>query len=499
MGVSPTMKLEALLASIATLKVEGAVDRDVVALAYDSRRVKPGTVFVALRGAKVDGSQFVEQAIAAGAEAVVSETEEFRTRATNVTVADARIALADLAAAFYQHPARALKIAGVTGTNGKTTTTFLLKHICEATMHRCGLIGTVRYEVGDRILPAARTTPESLEVQDLLWQMRAAGCKAVAMEVSSHALMQARVRGVEFDTAIFTNLTQDHLDYHKTMEAYFEAKAGLFTGLAEQPKKKAKAVINLDDRYGAQLAGRIEKEVPVISYGVGARADFRASNVRIDFNGTSYQLDAGGRSYLVRLPQIGQFNVYNSLAAIAGAHALGVDVRSAVLALASATAVPGRLEAVPAQRNFRVFVDYAHTDDALLNVIKTCRELNPARLIVVFGCGGSRDKTKRPRMGAVVDQHADFSIVTSDNPRQEEPLAIIEDIKPGMTRGNFEVIVDRKEAIFKAIAMAAPRDIILIAGKGHETYQEFADHTEPFDDVAVARQALEAKRVEPLD
>ena len=493
------MKLEALLASIATLKVEGAVDRDVVALAYDSRRVKPGTVFVALRGAKVDGSQFVEQAIAAGAEAVVSETEEFRTRATNVTVADARIALADLAAAFYQHPARALKIAGVTGTNGKTTTTFLLKHICEATMHRCGLIGTVRYEVGDRILPAARTTPESLEVQDLLWQMRAAGCKAVAMEVSSHALMQARVRGVEFDTAIFTNLTQDHLDYHKTMEAYFEAKAGLFTGLAEQPKKKAKAVINLDDRYGAQLAGRIEKEVPVISYGVGARADFRASNVRIDFNGTSYQLDAGGRSYLVRLPQIGQFNVYNSLAAIAGAHALGVDVRSAVLALASATAVPGRLEAVPAQRNFRVFVDYAHTDDALLNVIKTCRELNPARLIVVFGCGGSRDKTKRPRMGAVVDQHADFSIVTSDNPRQEDPLAIIGDIEPGMTRGNYEVIVDRREAIFKAIAMAGPRDIILIAGKGHETYQEFADHTAPFDDVAVARQALEAKRPEPQD
>ena len=366
-------------------------------------------------------------------------------------------------------------------------------------MHRCGLIGTVRYEVGDRILPAARTTPESLELQELLWQMRSAGCKAVAMEVSSHALMQARVRGVEFDVAIFTNLTQDHLDYHKTLEQYFEAKASLFTGLVGQPNKKGKAVINIDDRHGAQLAGRIGKDVPVVTYGVGARAEFRASNVRIDFNGTSYQLDAGGKSYLVRLPQIGQFNVYNSLAAIAGAHALGVEVRSAVLALATAPAVPGRLEAVPAQRNFRVFVDYAHTDDALLNVIKTCRELNPARLIVVFGCGGSRDKTKRPRMGAVVDQHADFSIVTSDNPRQEDPLAIIDDIKPGMTRVNYEVIADRKEAIFKAIAMAAPRDIVLIAGKGHETYQEFADHTEPFDDVAVARQALEAKRVEPLD
>lgn len=493
------MKLGVLLPSIATLKVEGPVDREITAIAYDSRRVKPGTIFVALRGAKVNGTQFLEQAIASGAEAVVSETEELRTRATNVTVADARIALADLAAALFQHPARALKIAGVTGTNGKTTTTFLLKQICEATMHRCGLIGTVRYEVGDRILPAARTTPESVEVQELLWQMRSAGCKAVAMEVSSHALMQERVRGVEFDVAIFTNLTQDHLDYHKSMEAYFDAKARLFTGLAGQAKKKGKAVINIDDRYGAKLVGRVEKEVPIITYGVGARADFRASNVRIDFNGTSYQLDAGGKSYLVRLPQIGQFNVYNSLAAIAGASVLGVDVRSAVLALAGAPAVPGRLEAVPAQRNFRVFVDYAHTDDALLNVIKTCRELNPARLIVVFGCGGSRDKTKRPRMGAVVDQHADFAIVTSDNPRQEEPLAIIEDIKPGMIRGNYEVIADRKEAIFKAIAMAAPHDIVLIAGKGHETYQEFADYTEPFDDVAVARQALEGKRVDSVD
>ena len=493
------MKLDALLSNIASIKIEGPLDREITAIAYDSRRVKPGTLFVALRGEKVDGSQFVEQAIAAGAEAVVSEVAEFRTRATNVIVADARVALADLAAAFYQHPARALKIAGVTGTNGKTTTAFLLKHICETAMHRCGLIGTVRYEVGERILPAARTTPESLDLHDLLWQMRSAGCKAVAMEVSSHALMQERLRGVEFDAAIFTNLTQDHLDYHKTMDAYFAAKTRLFSGLAKQTRKQGKAVINLDDRYGAQLAGTFGKEIPVTTYGVGVQADFRASNVRIDFSGTSYQLDAGGKSYLVRLPQIGQFNVYNSLAAIAGAHALGVDVRSGVLALANAPAVPGRLEAVPAQRKFRVFVDYAHTDDALQNVIKTCRELNPARLIVVFGCGGNRDKTKRPRMGAVVDQYADFSIVTSDNPRKEEPLAIIEDIKPGMKRGNYEVIVDRKEAIFKAIAMAEPRDIILIAGKGHETYQEFADHTAPFDDVAVARQALEAKRIELQD
>jgi UDP-N-acetylmuramoyl-L-alanyl-D-glutamate--2,6-diaminopimelate ligase len=490
------MKLEALLSQVATIKVDGSLDREVTSIAYDSRRVKPGTVFVALKGEKVDGAAFVENAVAAGAEAVVSETPEFKTRAVNVTVANARVALADLAAAFYQHPARALKIAGVTGTNGKTTTAFLIKHICEIALLRCGLIGTVRYEVGDRILPAARTTPESLDVHDLLWQMRSAGCKAAVMEVSSHALVQERVRGVEFDAAVFTNLTQDHLDYHQTMEAYFEAKSRLFSGLAAQTRKKGKAVINLDDRFGARLVKQYGKEIPIITYGVGVHADFRASNVRIDFNGTSYQLDAGGKSYLVRLPLIGQFNVYNSLAALAAAFVMGVDVRTGVLALANASAVPGRLEAVPAQRQFRIFVDYAHTDDALLNVIKTCRELNPARLIVVFGCGGNRDKTKRPRMGAVVDEHANYAIVTSDNPRKEDPAAIIEDIKPGMRRGNYEVILDRREAIFRAVAMAQPRDIILIAGKGHETYQEFASHTAPFDDAAVAREALESKRLE---
>jgi UDP-N-acetylmuramoyl-L-alanyl-D-glutamate--2,6-diaminopimelate ligase len=487
------MKLDALLQNVTTTRVDGPTDREISALAYDSRRAKPGSVFVAMKGEKVDGAIFVDNALAAGAEAVVSEDGIPSGRATSIVVPNAREALADLAANFYQHPARHLKVAGITGTNGKTTTAFLLKHICEAAFLRCGLLGTVRYEVGERILPAARTTPESLDVQDLLWQMRSAGCKAVAMEVSSHALVQARVRGIEWDAAIFTNLTQDHLDFHRTMEAYFEAKARLFSGLIGQ-RKKGRAVINLDDRYGAQLINRFKNDIPVHTYGLGALADFRASNVRIDFHGTSYQLDALGKSYLVRLPLIGQFNVYNSLAAIAGASAMGVDVRNAVLSLANANAVPGRLEAVPAQRQFRVFVDYAHTDDALLNVIRTCRELNPERLIVVFGCGGNRDRTKRPRMGAVVDQHADYAIVTSDNPRKEDPAAIIEEIKPGLKRGRYEAILDRREAIFKAIAMAQARDIILIAGKGHETYQEFADHTAPFDDVAVAREALEGKR-----
>ena len=487
------MNLESLLHSVPTLQVAGPLNREITSICYDSRRVQPGCLFVALKGEKVDGSIFVSQALEKGAVAVLSESVETHARATVVVVKDTRLALADVAANFYQHPSKALKIAGVTGTNGKTTTVFLLKHICDRAMMRCGVIGTVRYEIGDRILPATRTTPESLDLQDLLWQMRSAGCKAAAMEVSSHALDQARVRGVEFDAAIFTNLSQDHLDYHKSMEVYAETKARLFSGLPAQGKK-AKAVVNIDDRIGAQFAVRFGRETPVIGYGCGMKADFRASNIRTDMNGTSYQLDANGRSYLVRLQLIGQFNVYNSLAAIAGAHVLGVDVREAVLALADGPPVPGRLEAVPGQRQFRVFVDYAHSDDALQNVLKTCRDLNPARIIVVFGCGGSRDRGKRPKMGAVVDQLADWAIVTSDNPRKEEPLAIIEDIRPGMTRGNYETIVDRKEAIFKAIAMAEPRDIVLIAGKGHEKTQEFADHTIPFDDVAVASQALEGKR-----
>ena len=489
------MQLKALIAATATTAVNGPTDREIKSVAYDSRRVQPGALFVALKGEKADGSQFIAQAVERGAAAVVSEHGELKTRATNIVVPNSRIALADLSAAFFQHPARHLKIAGVTGTNGKTTTAFLIKHICEQAQLRCGLIGTVHYEIGERILPAARTTPESLDVHDLLWQMRSAGCKSAVMEVSSHALVQARVRGVEFDAAIFTNLTQDHLDYHQTMEAYFEAKSRLFSGMIEQ-KKAGKAVINLDDRYGQQLVTKHKADLPVVTYGLGVHPDFRASNVRTDFHGTSYQLDAGGRSYLVRLPLIGNFNVYNSLAALAGAHALGVDIRTGVLALANAPAVPGRLEEVPAKRQFKVFVDYAHTDDALLNVMKTCRELRPARLIVVFGCGGNRDKAKRPRMGAAVDQHADYAIVTSDNPRKEDPLDIIEEIKPGMKTGRYEVVVDRREAIFKAVALAQPRDIILIAGKGHERSQEFADHTVPFDDVAVATQALEGRPVE---
>jgi len=491
------MQLKTLAGAIPVRQVIGPLDRAVESIAYDSRRVQRNGLFVALRGEKNDGHEFIGQAIENGASVIVAEREEKNPRATCLLVENTRTALADLAATFYGLPARRLKLAAVTGTNGKTTTTFLIKHICEKAGLRCGLIGTVRYEIGERVLPAARTTPESLDLQELLAQIANAGCRAAAMEVSSHALTQERVRGLEWDVAVFTNLTQDHLDYHGTMENYFESKAKLFTQLTQQQKKrKPVAVVNMDDRYGEQLLDKIDTKISVVTFGMGVRADFRASNYRMEFGGTSYQLDARGKSYLVRLPLIGRFNVANSMAALAAANALGLNLREAVLSLGKSPQVPGRLEMVPAKRKFQVFVDYAHTPDALLNVLKTLRQLEPGRLIVVFGCGGDRDRQKRPLMGRIADQNADYSIITSDNPRKEDPNAIISEIEKGFGSDCYEKVTGRAEAIVRAIAVAQPRDIILIAGKGHETYQEFADHTVPFDDIQVARRAIEDRPVE---
>src|SRR6202040_1068421 len=299
------MQLKTLLTATAVRQVFGSVDRTVENIAYDSRRVQRHTMFVALRGEKTDGHQFIGQAIDKGASVIVAERENNDPRVTCLVVENTRTALADLSAAFYGHPARKLKLAAVTGTNGKTTTTFLIKHICEKAGMRCGLLGTVRYEIGERVLPAARTTPESLDLQELPSQIANAGCRGAAMEVSSHALAQERTRGIEWDVAVFTNLTQDHLDYHGTMKNYFDAKAKLFEQLAQQQKKKKPvAVINIDDRYGRQLLAKIHKRVSVVTFGMGASADFRASNYRMEFAGTSYQLDARGKSYLVRVPLI---------------------------------------------------------------------------------------------------------------------------------------------------------------------------------------------------
>src|SRR5213082_1112821 len=491
------MQLKVLAGAITPRRVSGSLDREVESIAYHSRRVQRNTLFVAIRGEKSDGHQFVDQAIELGASVIVAEREISSPRATCLVVENTRNALADLSANFYGHPARKLRLAAVTGTNGKTTTTFLIKHICEKAGLRSGLIGTVQYEIGERVIPATRTTPEALDVQELLAQIVNASCRVAAMEVSSHALAQERTRGIEWDVAVFTNLTQDHLDFHGTMENYFEAKMKLFADLAEQTgKTKPVAVINIDDRYGAQLVDRLDKKISMITYGVSARADFRASNYHAEFAGTSYQLDAHGKSYLVRVPLIGRFNVANSMAALAAASSVGIGLREAILSLSRSPQVPGRLEAVPAKRQFQVFVYYAHTDDALLNVLKTLRELEPRKLLVVFGCGGNRDRQKRPLMGRVADEFADYAIITSDNPRKENPDSIIAEVEKGFRSNHYEKITDRAEAIARAVALAQPRDVVLIAGKGHEKYQEFADHTIPFDDIQVARRALENQPIQ---
>src|SRR5204863_7249238 len=323
------MQLKTLLAATPVREIIGPVDRAVESIAYDSRRVQRYGLFVALRGEKSDGHDFIAQAVEKCATVIVAERAEKHPRATSVVVENTRSAMADLSARFFNFPARKLKLAAITGTNGKTTTTFLIKHICEKAGTRCGLLGTVRYEIGERVLPAARTTPESLDLQELLSQITNAGCRGAAMEVSSHALAQERTRGLEWNVAVFTNLTQDHLDFHGTMENYFEAKARLFTRLAGQKQKtKPMAIVNIDARYGQQLLRRIDKSVSVVTYGMGSRADFRASNYRAEFTGTAYQLDAHGKSYLVRLPLIGRVNVPNSLERLPAADALGITLHT---------------------------------------------------------------------------------------------------------------------------------------------------------------------------
>ena len=482
-----------LLSELRDVAASGPLEVEVTGLAYDSRRVEPGFLYCALKGEKADGLEFVDAAIEAGAVGVLSDHPPTHASVAWLRTARPRRAMAEAAAAFHHHPSEKLRVAGVTGTNGKTTVAFLLHHLMKTSLHRAGLIGTVKYDDGLESQKATHTTPESVDLQGWLARMLENQCGGVAMEVSSHALALDRVHRIAFDAAIFTNLTQDHLDYHGTMESYFEAKALFFDQLANQPTKKPTAVINIDDPTGRRLVGRLGKRVKVIRYGLGPGADFRASNVRFDATGATYQLEVRVRKLLVRLPLIGRFNVYNSLAALAGATACGLNLREAVATLALAPQVPGRLENIAEKRAFRVIVDYAHTPDALENALGTLRELGPRRLITVFGCGGDRDRAKRPRMGAAAERLSDFTILTSDNPRSEEPAAIIDEIKAGLKGSAFQVIPDRAEAIARAIDLAHEGDTILIAGKGHEDYQIFADRTIDFDDRKVARRCLEHK------
>jgi len=489
----PAMQLKQLIQSLPDATVEGPVDRDVVGITFDSRRVTPGMVFVAIPGQHVDGHEFIGTAVERGASAVICERSRLVPgRTTKIKVADVREAMACAARSFYQDPSTKLKVIGVTGTNGKTTVAFMIKAILEAAGIKTGLMGTVRYEIGDRVIPAQRTTPESLEVQQMMSQMLKADCQACVMEVSSHALDQKRVHGVEFDVGIFTNLTRDHLDYHGTMENYFAAKKKLFAAL-EEGNKKGAAVINIDDAFGARLAGSTKVEVE-LTYGLDQAARLRATKIELNADGSRFVIETPERKFAVRLPLIGRHNIYNALAAVGACLALKIDVVKIQAALNALPAVPGRLETVSAGQPFGVFVDYAHTDDALKNVLMTLREITKGRVLVAFGCGGNRDAGKRAKMGKVAAELADYALITSDNPRKEDPAKIASQIEEGFRSvrpDGYALELDRGRAIQQILANAAPGDSVLIAGKGHETYQEFEDTVVPFDDRLHAQEALE--------
>jgi len=500
------MKLKEVIKNVSSPVVSGNTDVEVNAIQSDSREVTGGTLFIATAGTGVvSGNQFIDAAIKQGAVAIISEAArnvEQEAKVAWVHVKRSREALAEVANTFYGCPSNALRAIGVTGTNGKTTTTYLVHHIMKTIWRRAGLLGTIKVDDGFRESEATHTTPGAIKMHQTLRQMVDNDCRGVVMEVSSHGLDQKRVGAVNFDVGVFANLTQDHLDYHHDMENYFTAKFSLFEQMIafrdSENKKKSVAVINTDDPYGQRMMKEIDGRIPVWTYGMNAHCDYKFSGIRQTIRGTSFQLDVRGKSYLVKVPLIGKFNVYNIVSSIAACVAAGMKIRDVVKSLTESPQVPGRMENVGIANGMSVFVDYAHTPNAIENACKTLRELEPQKLITVFGCGGDRDKAKRALMGKAAAEYSDFCIVTSDNPRSEKPESIIEMIESGMQGKKYEVVVDRAKAIETAMKVARPGDIILIAGKGHETYQELAEETIKFDDRAVARRVLNEFRVSDL-
>jgi UDP-N-acetylmuramoyl-L-alanyl-D-glutamate--2,6-diaminopimelate ligase len=494
------VKLSDILKEVETKSVEGPVDRVIHALQYDSRRVEANDVFFAWKGAKSDGHQYIAEVCDKGAAAVVYENPAFAGHrgSTFIEVKNARRSMADMSANFFGRPDRALKIVGVTGTNGKTTTAFIIKHLLTEPKIPVGLIGTVRYEIGDRILPASRTTPESLDLHGLLAQMRAGGCRAAVMEVSSHALEQGRVAPIEYEVGVFTNLTQDHLDYHQTMENYFTAKVLLFANL-DRPTKPGLAVINADDAYGKRLMELMRNRVRVIAYTLqGATgAQVEARDVVSTAEGTTGTLRIGEETFPLMLPLIGSFNVANALAAAGAALALGIAPRVIAQRLQTTPQVPGRLEKFVSKDGVTAVVDYAHTDDAVRKALTVLRGITAGQLIAVLGCGGNRDAVKRPLMAAAAVECADYSIFTADNPRQESVESILDHMVAGVAgrnlEGKYERLPDRRQAIAHALALARPGDIICVAGKGHETTQEIGGQFHPFDDRIVVQEFLQRR------
>ncbi len=494
------MKLENLIQGLSVIQLAGEVERkDIGKICYDSRKVVKNSLFVAIKGFEYDGHDFIMEAIAKGATTIVLEDDSkisndylIHQNVTKILVKDSRKALAQLSKNFFNNPSEKIKVIGVTGTNGKTSITYILKSILENAGMKTGLIGTIANYIGNEILPSEKTTPESLELNQLLDRMVNENCEYCVMEVSSHSLELSRVDGINFTAGIFTNLTQDHLDFHKTLENYFNAKKKLFDSLSEN----SFAVVNLDDKYAEKIIA--DTKARIVTYGSMNNVDFKAINPEFSFDQIKFDILYKDKSYPVSTNLTGSFNVYNITAAVATSYTLGIEFDVIQNALKKLRQVPGRFELVG---NFpvKVIVDYAHTSDALQNVLLTIRSIlnsnnSTNKIITVFGAGGNRDRTKRPRMGNVVEQFSDFAIITSDNPRNEEPEQIFSDILSGVNdKSKFKVIEDRREAIVKAIELANNGDVVLIAGKGHEAYQTIKGQRIPFDDREVAKEILEEK------
>ncbi|HXF91540.1 MAG TPA: UDP-N-acetylmuramoyl-L-alanyl-D-glutamate--2,6-diaminopimelate ligase [Nitrospiraceae bacterium] len=463
----------------------------------DSRRVKPGALFVAVRGERADGHAYIGSAIRSGAGAVVVQSEVVDCEIPLIRVKDSRLALGLLGSRFYGNPSSRLRMIGVTGTNGKTTVTYVCKALLEAIGRRVGLVGTVAYLIGTEVIPASHTTPGALDLQALLARMVCAGVDSAVMEVSSHALALDRTVGCEFDVAVFTNLTQDHLDFHRDMDDYFQAKLKLFVGLSVSGTKgmSKRAVVNADDPRGELV--RAACAVPVWTYSIRNRADIRAEDVHLSLDGTRFTAVTPAGRFPVESRLVGEHNVYNVLAAIGVALQEGLSPDEVRSGLEQVRDVPGRFERVEAGQDFTVVVDYAHTEDALVRLLTTAQSLKTGRIITVFGCGGDRDRGKRPKMGRAAVRYSDVVVLTSDNPRTEDPMAILREVEAGVREAlaaksnvRYEMIADRRQAIEAAVREARPGDMVLIAGKGHENYQIIGTTKFHFDDREVAREAI---------
>lgn len=482
------MKLKTLLKNIISDIPPEFSAKEIKAIHSDSRQVSPNSLFVALPGTKSHGSVFVDNAIAQGAVVVVVPSQSTPSLAHpqvyKIETENPKEFLRKILLNFYGNLSAHVKTIGVTGTNGKTTITYLLESIAHQSRERCGVIGTVNYRIGSEVLPSVNTTPGLVENQSYLAQLKDLGIKYCFMEVSSHALDQRRVDLIDFSTAVFTNLTGDHLDYHHDMESYFKSKSLLFSQLSAN----ATAVINVDDLYGRKLVSMTKARV--LTYGMSESADICAVDLNLSLKGSSFTVVFSQGSFRIETCLIGQHNIYNILAAVGAGLSQGIPWNRIKEGVEALRGVPGRLQRVGLEADFYIYVDYAHTQDALKNILSSVKKVSSAKIILVFGCGGNRDKTKRPLMGRIAGLLADWSIVTSDNPRDEDPQAIAQEIAEGFLKNNFEMILDRREAIAKALSIAQKGDVVLIAGKGHETYQIFKDKTIHFDDTEIVSDCL---------